>query len=42
VAEGELTLDVLDDGVGIPADRDRSSGLANLRRRPAHVDGSAE
>jgi signal transduction histidine kinase len=40
VAEGELTLDVLDDGVGIPADRDRSSGLANLRRRAGRWGGN--
>jgi signal transduction histidine kinase len=39
VAEGELTLDVLDDGVGIPADRDRNSGLANLRRRAQRWGG---
>jgi signal transduction histidine kinase len=40
VAEGELTLDVLDDGVGIASDRDRSSGLANLRRRAGRWGGN--
>jgi signal transduction histidine kinase len=40
VAEGELTLDVLDDGVGIPAGRERNSGLANLRRRAQRWGGT--
>jgi signal transduction histidine kinase len=40
VAEGELTLDVLDDGVGIPTDRDRNSGLANLLRRAQRWGGT--
>jgi signal transduction histidine kinase len=40
VAEGELALDVLDDGIGIPTERGRSSGLANLRKRAARWGGT--
>src|SRR5690606_22594398 len=29
----QLTVTVTDDGVGVPVERDRSSGLANLARR---------
>jgi signal transduction histidine kinase len=38
--DGQLRLDVLDDGIGIPADRDRNSGLANLDRRAKRWGGS--
>jgi signal transduction histidine kinase len=35
----ELTIDIVDDGCGIPADNLRQSGLANLRRRAEQVGG---
>ena len=35
----ELTIDIADDGCGIPADNQRQSGLANLRRRAEQVGG---
>jgi len=35
-----LRVEVRDDGVGIPDDPDRSSGLANLARRAAELGGS--
>lgn len=35
----ELRIDVIDDGCGIPADNQRQSGLANLRRRAEKVGG---
>ncbi|MFL6141495.1 MAG: GAF domain-containing sensor histidine kinase [Labedaea sp.] len=40
VADGELTMDVLDDGIGIPLDRERNSGLANLTRRAERWGGN--
>lgn len=40
VAEGRLTLTTTDDGVGIPPDRTRSSGLANLTRRAERWGGT--
>lgn len=40
VADDMLTLDVLDDGIGIPAVRDRNSGLANLGRRAQRWGGN--
>lgn len=40
VADGTLTVMVSDDGVGIPPDRTRSSGLANLARRAERWDGT--
>lgn len=36
----ELTIDITDDGCGIPADNQRRSGLANLRRRAEQVGGT--
>lgn len=41
VAE-ELTIDVVDNGCGIPADNQRHSGLANLASRAAQVGGSCQ
>lgn len=37
-----LTIDVSDNGCGIPADNRRSSGLANMTYRAEHVGGSCE
>ena len=34
-----LTIDVIDDGCGIPADNARRSGLANMARRASQVGG---
>ncbi|MEZ5144821.1 MAG: PAS domain S-box protein [Acidimicrobiales bacterium] len=43
VADGELELRVLDDGVGVPLDVARlGSGLANLRRRAGALGGVCE
>lgn len=39
IGEGRLSVVVEDDGVGIPADRERSSGIANLRERAVHRGG---
>ncbi len=39
VGDGELTLTVVDDGLGIAESRDRSSGLANLARRAQRWGG---
>jgi signal transduction histidine kinase len=36
----ELSIDVLDNGCGIPADNQRQSGLANLCRRAEQVGGT--
>ena len=36
----ELCVDVRDDGRGIPADNQRQSGLANMRRRAEQVGGT--
>jgi len=36
----ELSIDVLDNGCGIPADNRRRSGLANLRRRAEQAGGT--
>jgi signal transduction histidine kinase len=38
----ELTIDVTDDGCGIPPDITRRSGLANLRHRAELVGGSCD
>ena len=35
----ELTIEVIDDGRGIPADNQRRSGLANMARRASQVGG---
>lgn len=35
-----LSIDIIDDGCGIPADNQRRSGLANLRRRAEQVGGT--
>jgi signal transduction histidine kinase len=40
VVADELSIDVTDDGCGIPADNQRQSGLANLRRRAEQVGGT--
>lgn len=37
--DDELRVEVRDDGVGLPADRERSSGLANLERRATELGG---
>jgi signal transduction histidine kinase len=36
----ELSIDVRDNGHGIPADNQRQSGLANMRRRAEQVGGT--
>jgi signal transduction histidine kinase len=36
----ELTLDIIDNGHGIPADNQRQSGLANMQRRADRLGGS--
>jgi signal transduction histidine kinase len=36
----ELTLDIIDNGRGIPADNQRRSGLANMARRAEQVGGT--
>jgi signal transduction histidine kinase len=36
----EVCIDVRDDGHGIPADNQRQSGLANMRRRAEQVGGT--
>ncbi|RIQ18224.1 sensor histidine kinase [Jiangella rhizosphaerae] len=41
VADGNLTLQVTDDGIGLPAQR-RHSGLANLAQRAEQLGGSFE
>ncbi len=38
-ADDQLTVEVIDDGRGIPADNLRRSGLANMERRAAQVGG---
>jgi signal transduction histidine kinase len=38
-ADDQLTVEVIDDGCGIPQDNQRRSGLANMRRRAAQVGG---
>jgi signal transduction histidine kinase len=38
-ADDRLTVEVIDDGCGIPQDNDRRSGLANMQRRAAQVGG---
>jgi signal transduction histidine kinase len=40
--EDDLSIDVVDNGRGIPADNQRRSGLANLNRRADQVGGSCE
>ncbi|HET9142205.1 GAF domain-containing sensor histidine kinase [Actinophytocola sp.] len=40
VEDDTLTVRVHDDGIGIPAERTRNSGLANLRRRAQRWGGS--
>ncbi len=42
VGESEVTLLVVDDGVGIPAELSRESGLRNSRRRARSLAGSLE
>jgi signal transduction histidine kinase len=43
VADGEVTLEVTDDGVGVPADAvGQGSGLVNLERRAAGLRGRFE
>lgn len=42
VSDTELVLRVVDDGVGIPAELDRESGLRNSRRRARDLAGSLE
>lgn len=37
-----LTLDVIDNGCGIPADNSRRSGLSNMQHRAEHVGGRCE
>jgi signal transduction histidine kinase len=37
-----FTLDVIDDGCGIPADNSRHSGLANMNRRAQRLGGTCE
>ena len=37
-----LTVDIADNGCGIPADNPRRSGLANLSYRAEQVGGSCE
>ncbi|QZY29321.1 GAF domain-containing sensor histidine kinase [Nocardioides coralli] len=41
IADGQVSLTVADDGLGLPAGRDES-GLANLRRRAADLGGACE
>ncbi|MGA9491365.1 MAG: GAF domain-containing protein [Mycobacterium sp.] len=38
-ADDQLTVEVIDDGCGIPHDNRRRSGLANMERRAAEVGG---
>jgi signal transduction histidine kinase len=38
-ADDQLTVEVVDDGCGIPQDNQRRSGLANMQRRAAQVGG---
>jgi signal transduction histidine kinase len=38
----QLVIDIIDDGCGIPADNQRSSGLTNLRRRAKHASGRCQ
>jgi signal transduction histidine kinase len=38
-ADDPLTVEVIDDGCGIPKDNQRRSGLANMQRRAAEVGG---
>jgi signal transduction histidine kinase len=38
-ADDQLTVEVIDDGCGIPQDNQRRSGLANMQRRAAQVGG---
>jgi signal transduction histidine kinase len=38
----ELALDIIDNGRGIPADNQRRSGLANMRRRAEQLGGSCQ
>jgi signal transduction histidine kinase len=38
-AADELSIEVIDDGCGIPQDNQRRSGLANMQRRAAQVGG---
>ncbi len=40
--DDDLTIDVVDNGHGIPADNQRRSGLTNLHRRAQQVGGSCE
>jgi signal transduction histidine kinase len=42
VARGTLTVTVTDDGVGLPPDGRRSSGLANLAARARRLNGTLE
>ncbi len=38
----ELTLDIIDNGRGIPADNQRRSGLENMRRRAEQLGGTCD
>jgi signal transduction histidine kinase len=40
--DDDLTVEIVDNGRGIPADNQRRSGLVNLRRRADQVGGSCE
>jgi signal transduction histidine kinase len=40
--DDDLTIEIVDNGCGIPADNQRRSGLDNLRRRADQVGGSCE
>ncbi len=43
VSVGDMfVLDVADNGCGIPADNDRSSGLSNMKRRAEQLGGACE
>jgi signal transduction histidine kinase len=38
----ELTLDIIDNGRGIPADNQRRSGLANMAHRAEQLGGTCD
>jgi signal transduction histidine kinase len=42
VADGHLVVEVVDDGVGIPADAEAGVGLVSLRERAAELGGRCE
>lgn len=41
-AADDLAIDIIDNGCGIPADNQRRSGLANMRRRAGKLGGTCE